>query len=147
MQKINSERTHYVAPWTDDETKPAEDAYLWLASGITTMGNDTEDVSEDYADYTGIDSTDVTGVKVKWAPEGFVDYEDAAQELIIGKQHEIGDGRKIWHKWTATNGDVFEGVAKVIEPKVGGGDSNTKEELTFTIQHEKVPTRIPKTPS
>lgn len=23
-QKLNSERKHYIAPWTDDETKPAE---------------------------------------------------------------------------------------------------------------------------
>lgn len=146
MQKVNSERKHYVAPWTTDEAKPAEEDYLWLASGITTMGNDTEDVSEDYNDYTGVDSTDVTGVRVKWTPEGFVDYEDKAQMLIIDKQHEKGDGRKLWHKWIATNGDKFEGVAKALEVKVSGGDSNTKEELSCIIQHDKVPERTAKTP-
>lgn len=139
----NSKRKHEVAPWVKGDVKPAEDAYKWLASGITTMSNDTEDVSEDYADYTGIDTTDVTGVKAKWTPSGFVDHEDEAQKIIIDTRFEVGDGRKIWHKWTETNGDVFEGVARILEPKVSGGDSNANEELSFTIAHEKTPEKTP----
>ena len=60
-QKLNSERKHYLAPWTDDATKPGEDAYTWLASGITPKGNDTEDKTEDYNDSTGIDTRDMHG--------------------------------------------------------------------------------------
>lgn len=143
-QKLNSERKHYLAPWTDDATKPAEDAYKWLASGITTMGNDTEQKTEDYNDYTGVDTTDVTGVQVKWSPEGYVDYEDAAQAMVIEKQFEKGDNIKVWHKWVDTSGTTYEGVARLIDVKISGGDSNGKEELSFTIQHDRVPEKTPK---
>lgn len=143
-QKLNSERKHYLAPWTDDATKPAEDGYKWLASGITTMGNDTEDKTEDYNDYTGIDTTDVTGVQTKWTPEGFVDYADEAQMIVVEKRFETGDGRKVWHKWVDTDGTTYEGVARLLDIKIAGGDSNTKEELGFTIQHDRVPEKTPK---
>lgn len=143
-QKLNSERKHYIAPWTDDETKPDEAGYLWLASGITTMGNDSEDKTEDYNDYTGIDTTDVTGVQTKWSPEGYVDLEDKAQKIVADKRFEVGDGRKIWHKWIETDGTTYEGVARLLDIKISGGDSNTKEELSFTIQHDKTPEKTPK---
>lgn len=143
-QKLNSERKHYLALWTDDKTKPAEDGYKWLASGISTMGNDSEDKTEDYNDYTGIDTTDVTGVQTKWTPEGFVDYEDEAQKIVVDKQFAVGDGRKVWHKWTATDGTTYEGVARLLDIKIAGGDSNTKEELSFTIQHDRSPEVTPK---
>lgn len=143
-QKLNSERKHYLAPWTDDATKPAEDGYEWLASGITTMGNDTEDKTEDYNDYTGIDTTDVTGVQTKWTPEGYVDYADEAQMIVVEKRFATGDGRKVWHKWVDTDGTTYEGVARLLDIKIAGGDSNTKEELSFTIQHDRVPEKTPK---
>ena len=143
-QKLNSERKHYLAAWTDDATKPAEDGYKWLASGITTMGNDTEDKTEDYNDYTGIDTTDVTGVQTKWTPEGYVDYDDEAQMIVVEKRFATGDGRKVWHKWIDTDGTTYEGVARLLDIKIAGGDSNTKEELGFTIQHDRVPEKLPK---
>ena len=105
-QKLNSERKHYIAPWTDDETKPDEAGYLWLASGITTMGNDTEDKTEDYNDYTGIDTTDITGVQVKWTPEGYVDFEDEAQALVNTKRYANRRQAAKSNKW------VDDGTAK-----------------------------------
>lgn len=140
-QNLNSARKHYLALWTDDDTKPADGAYKWLAAGIVSMGNDTEDVTEDYADYTGVDSTDVTNIRVKWTPEGLVDYADEAQKIVIDKQHAVGDNRKVWHKWEATDGNTYEGVARLLDIKVAGGDSNVKEEISFTIQHDRVPTK------
>lgn len=143
MRKLNSERKHYIAPWTSDGEKPTEDNYKWLASGITTMGNDTEDRTEDYNDYTGVDTTDIVGVQKKWTPEGYLDHEDEAQKIIIGLEGKTGDGRKIWHKWIDTNGDTYEGVARIVDPKIGGGDSNTNEEISFTIQHDRYPEKTP----
>lgn len=145
-QKLNSERRHYLAPWTSDDTKPTEDDYEWLASGITTMGNDTEENSEDYADYTGIDTTEVLSIRKRWSPEGFVDHEDDAQKIVIEKELEIGDGRKVWHKWIATDGTTYEGVARLLDILISGGDSNTKEELSFTIQHDRTPEKVGVTP-
>lgn len=140
-QNLNSVRKHYIAAWTSDETKPGEGDYKWLAKGIVSMGNDAEDVTEDYADYTGVDTTDVTGIRVKWTPEGLADYTDEAQKIVIDKQHAVGDGRKVWHKWEATDGNTYEGVARLLDIKVAGGDSNTKEDLSFTIQHDHVPAK------
>lgn len=138
-QNLNSKRKHYLAPWTSDAEKPTEVDYKWLASGITTMGNDSEDVTEDYADYTGIDATDVTGVRKSWSPEGYLDPEDEAQAIVIEKEFEAGDGRKVWHKWVTPDGTTYEGVARLLDILIAGGDSNTKEEFSFTIQHERVP--------
>lgn len=141
-QLLNSERKHYLAPWTAGDEKPIEGAYKWLASGIATMGNDSEDVTEDYNDYTGVDTTEVLNVKKRWSPEGFVDYEDEAQKIVIEREFALGDGRKVWHKWIATDGTTYEGVARLLDIKISGGDSNTKEELSFTIEHERVPEKI-----
>jgi hypothetical protein len=142
-QNLNSVRKHYLAPWTSDTTKPTETDYKWLASGITTMGNDSEDVTEDYNDYTGIDTTDVLGIRKRWSPEGFVDYEDDAQKIVIDKEFAIGNGRKVWHKWVSTDGTTYEGVARLLDIKIAGGDSNTKEELSFVIQHDGTPEKTP----
>jgi hypothetical protein len=107
------------------------------------MGNDSEDVTEDYNDYTGIDTTDVLGIRKRWSPEGFVDYEDDAQKIVIDKEFAIGNGRKVWHKWVSTDGTTYEGVARLLDIKIAGGDSNTKEELSFVIQHDGTPEKTP----
>ena len=141
-QNLNSKRKHYLALWTSDDEQPTAADWKWLASGITTMGNDTEDVSEDYADYTGVDTTEVTNVRKQWSPEGFVDPEDEAQKIVIDKEYEVGEGRKVWHKWTTPDGVTFQGVARLVDISIAGGDSNTKEELSFTISHERIPEKV-----
>ena len=138
-QNLNRKRKHYLAPWTSDTRKPTGADYKWLARGITTMGNDSEDVTEDYADYTGIDATEVTGVRKSWSPEGYLDPKDEAQAIVIGKEFEVGDGRKVWHKWVTPDGTTYEGVARLLDILISGGDSNTKEIISFKIQHERLP--------
>lgn len=143
-RQLNSKRKHYLAPWTDDATKPQDSAYKWLASGITSITNDTEENTEDYADYTGIDTTDILTVKKKWSAEGYLDRDDEAQKIVIDKELQVGDGRKIWHAWVESDGKTaFEGVAKLTDIKIGGGDSNANEAISFSISHETSPTKNP----
>ncbi|MCP1102594.1 hypothetical protein M2454_001906 [Aequitasia blattaphilus] len=140
-RKKNALRGHFIAPYTNAETKPADEAYLELAKWITNISDDTDEASDDYADYAGdgTPSTDVTSVSEKWTVEGTYDPEDPAQKLIAGMKRKLGDDRKVWHKVVQTDGVTAIGVATVSEIKAGSGEASEYEAFGCILNYDQIP--------
>ena len=148
-RKKNALREHYIAPWTSDDVKPAEDAYLPLAHFIETIEDDSDEDSDDQGFYDGDGNTEtvLNGRSEKWNFSGTYDPEDKAQALIAGMRRiTTDDGRKLWHKIVESNGDTIEGVAKAMEIKAGGGDATEYEDFEGHLDYVRTPTVTPKAP-
>lgn len=121
------------------------ETYLPIAEGImsvTPANNETLDQQQYYADM-GNGSTDVIGIQKTLTFSGHRDYEDAAQNYIMGLASEIGPARKTDFKWTLPDGTIIEGpctVANITEP---GGDAAAKGEIEFEIHFNGKPTVTP----
>lgn len=144
----NAAREHHIIDYVPGvETMPAAAAEDWLplAKYISTIGDDTDEATEDEGFYDGDGTTEttVTGVAGAYSPEGYYDPEDAAQALIESKKYNIGDGRKVWHKVTMTNGDIYIQRATVTDIVAGAGDAVEFEDFSCTIRFDKIPVKTP----
>lgn len=144
----NAKREHYIAEYTPGkETAPTEDIeWLRLAKYISTIGDDSDEETDDTGFYDGDGTPETTVVSVSgtYTPEGMYDAEDPAQQLIASKKYKLGDGRKIWHKVVQTNGDVYVGRATVTGIKAGSGDATAYEEFGCSIKYDTLPKISPK---
>ena len=85
----NAKREHYIAEYTPGkETAPTEDTeWLRLAKYISTIGDDSDEETDDTGFYDGDGTPETTVVSVSgtYTPEGMYDAEDPAQQ--IGRAH------------------------------------------------------------
>lgn len=146
-RKKNALRKHEVAEFEgyDPETGLAisvvAGSYKHLGKWVTTMADDTQEETETGGDYAGdgTPTTEVVSISERWTSAGTYDAQDAAQALIASKKREIGDGRKVWHKITQTDGKVFEGLATLTDIRAGSGDATAFEEFSATINFDTIP--------
>jgi hypothetical protein len=137
----NAERKHYVQAYTPGESDPG-DEWLELAKYISTIGDDTNEDTEDEAFYDGdgTPETTVTSVAEAYTPEGYYDPEDPAQELIAGLKRKTGDGRKIWHRVVRSDGKKeWVGRATVSAIVAGAGDASAYETFSCNIRFDRIP--------
>lgn len=143
MRKKNALRKHFIAPYTDDATEPAEDAWLPLAHYIETIEDDTKEDTDDQGFYDGDGSTEtvLNGRSEVWNFSGSYDPEDPAQKLLASLRRKTNDEeRKVWHKIIETNGDTVIGIAKAMEIKAGGGDATDYEDFEGHLDFVVSPT-------
>jgi hypothetical protein len=137
----NVERKHYVQAYEPGQNEPG-DEWLELAKFISTIGDDTNEETEEEAFYDGdgTPETTVTSVAKAYTPEGYFDPEDPAQELIAGLQFETGDGRKIWHRVVRSDGNKeWVGRATVSAIVAGAGDASAYETFSCNIRFDRIP--------
>ena len=143
-KKKNALRKHYIAPFTPatPTTKPAANAYKWLAAGIKTADVENDENTEDIAFYDGdgTEETVIIGVKRGFSFEGDYIPDNEAQALIAGLDLKYGDERKVWFKVVYTNNKQREGVATVKDIELTGGDAAEYEKFKCTIQWNQIPT-------
>lgn len=138
----NALRGHFVAPYDPQapDTPPTE--WLELAKWISTIGDDTNEETEDEAFYDGDGTPETTVVSVAGAytPEGYYDPEDPAQALIASLKYKTGDGRKIWHRVVSADGKKeWVGRATVTNIVAGAGDAQSYETFSCTITFDQIP--------
>src|SRR5690625_2355898 len=137
----NAERKHFVQDYVPGE-EPTEEGWLELAHLISTIGDDTQEETEDEAFYSGdgTPETTVTSVAQAYTPEGYYDPEDEAQELIASLKYKVGDGRKIWHRVVRSDGKKeWVGVATVTAIVAGAGDASAYETFSCNIRYDQIP--------
>lgn len=145
----NALRGHFVAPMDPEgATKtPAEEKWLELARGITSIGDDTDEETDDtgFYDGDGNPETTVTSVTGAYSPEGYYDPEDPAQKLIAGMKYKTGSERNLWHKVISSDGKTQTiGPATATDIIAGAGDATEYEDFSCTIKYNKIPTVTPK---
>ncbi|EGP4751977.1 phage tail tube protein [Enterococcus faecium] len=147
-RKKNALREHYIAEYTPGEETAPEEGEKWLplAKFISSIGDDTDEETDDtgFYDGDGTPETTVISVSGSYSPEGFYDPEDKAQALIASKKYKIGDERKIWHKVVQTNGDTVVGRATLTDIVAGAGDATEYEEFSCKITFDTLPKTTPK---
>nr|WP_257154612.1 capsid protein [Bacillus thuringiensis] len=118
---------------------------LRVGSGITSVDPDSNEETDEsfYYDGEGAAQRDVLGVMLLWGFSGHRDYNDLAQNYIMGLRIKTGLDRKTNFTITYPNGDKLEGVATISEIKDAGGDANRKGEIEFTISYDGLPTFTP----
>lgn len=138
----NALRGHFVQAYVPGNETPG-DEWLELAKWITTIGDDTQEESEDqaYYDGDGTPETEITSVAGAYTPEGTFDPEDAAQALIASLKYKTGVGRKVWHKVVSADGKKeWVGRATVSDIVAGAGDASAYEEFGCNIRFDQLPT-------
>lgn len=145
----NAKREHYLAEYTPgQEAAPLADGENWLrlAKYISSIGDDTDEQTDDtgFYDGDGTPETTVTAVSGAYSPEGSYDPEDKAQALVASKKYKIGEGRKVWHKVVMTNGDTYIGRATLTDIIAGAGDATEYEDFSCTITFDRIPDVTPK---
>lgn len=144
----NALRGHFVQAYTIGQEEPGAE-WLELAKYISTIGDDTQEGTEEEAFYDGdgTPETDVTSVAGAYTPEGYYDQDDPAQALIAGLKYKIGDGRKIWHKVVSADGTKeWVGRATVSAIVAGAGDASAYETFSCNIRFDQIPTESEVTP-
>lgn len=137
----NALRGHFVQAYTPGQEEPG-DEWLELAKWITTIGDDTQEESEDmaYYDGDGTPETEITSVAGAYTPEGTYDPEDEAQALIAELKYKTGAGRKIWHRVVSADGKKeWVGRATVSAIVAGAGDASAYEEFSCNIRFDQIP--------
>ena len=137
----NAERKHFVQAYVPGEDQPG-DEWFELAHLISTIGDDTQEETEDEAFYDGdgTPETTVTSVAQAYTPEGYYDPEDEAQELIASLKYKVGDGRKIWHRVVRSDGKKeWVGRATVSSIVAGAGDASAYETFSCNIRFDQIP--------
>ena len=140
----NAKRKHFLAPWlpTAPATEPSNDAWKWLADGVTTAEAENDEETDDIAYYNGdgTKKTVVTSVKNGYSFEGDYIKEDAAQAIIAAMRFKTGDERNVWFKVVDADGKTqYVGVATVSGIKIGGGDASEYETFECTISWNSAP--------
>lgn len=138
----NALRGHFVAEFDPLSPDTAPTEWLELAKWITSIGDDTQEETEEQAYYDG-DGTpemEIVSVAGSYSVEGTYDPEDSAQALIAGKKYKTGDGRKIWHKVVSPAGDKeWVAPATVSSIIAGAGDASAYEAFSCTIRFDRLP--------
>lgn len=137
----NALRKHEIQDWVKGE-KPKEDGWLELAEYITDINDSTEEENEDEAFYSGDGTPErtTTSVAEAYDVEGQYDPEDEAQELVASKKHKLGDGRKVWHRVTRSDGKKqWTGRASLSEIVAGSGNAAEFEEFSCNIRYDAIP--------
>ena len=145
----NALRGHFIQAYEPGTETPGEE-WLELAKYISTIGDDTQEETEEqaYYDSDGTPETDVISVAGAYTPEGFYDPEDPAQALIAGMKYKTGDGRKIWHRVVEADGSKeWVGRATVSAIVAGAGDASAYETFSCNIRFDRIPTETDVTPA
>lgn len=140
----NFKRKHYLAVFTDEATVPTE--WVRLGNRISTMEDDSNEETDSSVFYDSLDGTAEETLLSRteiWTFEGQYDPEDVAHKIIAKARRSDDEGRKVWHKIEETDGSNVVGVAKIFEPKAGGGDASAKEVISGRIAYVKAPTVTP----
>lgn len=140
----NAKRKHFLASWlpTAPATEPSNDAWKWLADGVTTAEAENDEEADDIAYYNGdgTKKTVVTSVKNGYSFEGDYIKEDAAQAIVAGMRFKTGDDRNVWLKVVESDGKTqYVGVATVSGIKIGGGEASEYEGFEATISWNAAP--------
>lgn len=140
----NAKRKHFLAPWlpTAPATEPGNDAWKWLADGVTTAESENDEETDDIAYYNGdgTKKTVVTSVKNGYSFEGDYIKEDAAQAIVAAMRFKTGDERNVWFKVVDADGKTqYVGVATVSGIKIGGGEASEYEAFECTISWNAAP--------
>jgi hypothetical protein len=142
----NALRGHFIGAF--DSMTPTAPPTEWLevAKWISTVGDETEEQTDDtgFYDGDGTPETSVTGVAGAYSFEGFYDAEDPAQAMIAGMKYKIGDDRKVWHKIVSADGKKqWVGPATVSDIIAGAGDATEFEDFSCTITYNQLPKESP----
>ncbi|TSB47126.1 phage tail tube protein [Alkalicoccobacillus porphyridii] len=140
-KKKNALRKHYVQDYVPGEETPGTD-WLRLAKSISSIGDDTQEATEEQAWYDGdgTPETEITSVAEAYTPSGHYDPDDPAQELIAGKKRKTGVGRKVWHRVVSSNGKKeWVGRATTSAIIAGAGDASAFEEFSCNIRFDAIP--------
>lgn len=146
-RKKNALRGHFVQAYVPGEEVGT--AWLELAKWISTIGDDTQETTEETAYYSGdgTPETEVVSVAGAYTPEGTFDPEDPAQALIAGLKYKTGDGRKIWHRVVSADGKKeWVGRATVTSIVAGAGDASAYETFSCNIRFDSIPEETVLTP-
>ena len=140
----NAKRIHEIAPFDPQNptTEPQDGDWVRLARYIETVDDESDEDTDDtgYYDGDGTPEETVLSVVGGYSFEGLYDPEDKAQALIAGMRYKTGDGRRVWHRVTESNGKKsFTQVANVSEVKAGAGDATAYEEFGCTLKWIKAP--------
>lgn len=137
----NALRSHYVQEYVPGEETPGED-WLELAEGIVSIGDDTQEETEDtaYYDGDGTPETEVISVAGAYTPEGHYFSDNPAQALIAGLKYKTGNGRKVWHRVVSSDG-TKEWVARATVSSIvaGAGDASAYETFSCNIRFDRIP--------
>jgi hypothetical protein len=137
----NALRGHFVQAYEPGQSEPGTE-WLELAKWITTIGDDTQEETEDiaYYDGDGTPENEITSVAGAYTPEGTYDPEDPAQALIAGLKYKTGEGRKIWHRVVSADGKLeWVGRATVSSIVAGAGDASEYEAFSCNIRFDTLP--------
>lgn len=144
METKNALRKHYVAEINKDDPskEPAGAEWLWLAKGITTVDDDSDEKTDSsgFYDGDGTENESVTSVRGGYSFKGYYHRDDPAQKLIASKKFLIGEGRNVWHKVVAPDGKEEQlQIGTVSDITAGAGDATEYEDFKCTIKWIKVP--------
>ncbi|WP_342515491.1 phage tail protein [Sutcliffiella sp. FSL R7-0096] len=137
----NAMRTHFVQEFTPGQEEPGTE-WLELATGISTIGDDTQEETEETAYYSGdgTPETEIISVAGAYTPEGHFFSDDPAQALIAGKKYKVGEGRKVWHKVVSSDGTKqWIGRATISSIVAGAGDASAYETFSCNIRFDQIP--------
>lgn len=137
----NALRGHFVQEYTSGQDEPGEE-WLELAKYISSIGDDTQEETEDQAFYDGdgTPESDIISVAGAYSVEGFYDSEDPAQALIESLKYKTGVGRKIWHRVVSADGKKeWVGRATVSAIVAGAGDASAYETFSCNIRFDTLP--------
>lgn len=112
-----------------------------VASGISQaeIANNEELDQTPYLDEGGFKSTDVIGAQMTVNFTGHREYGDAAQDYIFGKALTLGSARRTQFKYTAANGDIYEGDCTIANISGPSGEAAAKSEISFAIHFNGLP--------
>lgn len=142
MRAKNAQRGHFIAPYNNGVEPVGSDTWLEVAKWITEISDDTDEKTEDQADYAGdgTEETIVVGVKGAYTVKGTYDPEDKAQALIAGMKYKLGDERKVWHKVVSPdNKKQWVGPATVTDIVAGSGAAADFEEFGCKLSYNRLP--------
>lgn len=146
MAKIkNALRKHYIAPYDPEhpEAVPDKSKFLWIAKGIKESAPEIEEEDDDvaYFDSDGTVEKIITSKSRGRSFEGHRDYEDGAQNYVVGKEDEVGDELLVWYKEITADGKTQKvGVARLAEIEIGDGEASEYETIAFKVTWTRKPT-------
>lgn len=137
----NALRVHEIQEYVKGE-EYTEEGWLELANYITDINDSSEEENSDEAFYSGDGTPErtTTSIAIAYDVEGQYDPEDEAHELIAGKKPKLGDGRKLWHRITRSDGKKqWTGRATVSDIIAGSGSAEDFEEFSCNIRFDSIP--------
>lgn len=141
MKNVNSERGHFIAPFTNVATPPTEAAWVELADGIEDISDVSTESTDEKSYYNGVTTNLVNRVSGAYNVSGDYDSEDAAQKIIADLKYKTGVGRKVWHRVvSADKVKQWTGHATVTDIVAGSGAADTTEDFSCTITFDVIPT-------